>query len=165
MRHSIAMLFFCCVLASNIYSQTPIQLTTVPPKPTCTIFLQNGSCADLWRAYNQAVAQRQNEEIQLYVSRQKELASAAATAPLQQQIDDLTKLSSDQQARLKKQQEQMKADAAAALEAKAAAHEEGMQNGMAIGAGGMLVLVLVILVIRRLSRNFTVVKKSHVASA
>jgi len=47
--------------------QTP-QLTVVPPN------------------YNQAVARRQQKEIQLYVKRQKELASQAATAPLQQQI-------------------------------------------------------------------------------
>jgi hypothetical protein len=77
-----------------IAQQTP-QLTEVPPKPTCTLLFQTGSCADLWRNYNQAFARRQQEELQLYVNRQKELASQAATAPLQQQIADLTTLTAD----------------------------------------------------------------------
>jgi hypothetical protein len=93
------------------------------------------------------------------VNRQKELASAAATAPLQQQIDDLTKLTTDQQAQLKRQREQMKADAVAALEVTAAAHDEGLRQGLTMGAGGMLLLVLVVWLIRRIARNFTVVKK------
>src|SRR5216683_7714334 len=90
--------------------QTP-QLTVVPPKPTCTLLFKTGSCADLWTNYNQAVARRQQEEIQLYVNRQKELASQAATAPLQQQIADMTKLSADQQTQISKLHEQMQSDA------------------------------------------------------
>jgi hypothetical protein len=163
MRKLIAVLLFCGSLAA--IAQQPIPLTQVPPKPTCVVILRNGSCADLWNAYNTAFAQRQREEIQLYVTRQKELASAAATAPLEQQIADLNKLSADQQAQLKKLQEQMQIDAAAALEAKTASHAEGMQKGIMFGAGGMLLLVLVILGLRRISRSFTVVKKSQVASA
>src|SRR5229473_1382086 len=81
----------------------PVQLTPVPPKPTCNannIF--NGQmCADSIRAYNQALAQRQQEEMQLYVNRQKQQASAQATAPLQQQIASLNKLTADQQAQIK----------------------------------------------------------------
>jgi flagellar biosynthesis chaperone FliJ len=41
------------------------------------------------------------------VNRQKELASQQATAPLQQQIADLNKLISDQQAQIAKLQQQM----------------------------------------------------------
>lgn len=159
----VALLFSLCV--SLIATAQPVQLTPVPPKPTCAVFLRNGSCADLWNAYNQALAQRQREEIQLYVTRQKELASAAATAPLEQQIADLNKLSADQQAQLKKLQEQMQADAATALEAKSAAHEEGIKWGIIYGAGGMLLLVIVIAGIRRMFHSFTVVKKSQAASA
>lgn len=163
MRKFIAALLFCSSL--SVIAQQPVQLTQVPPKPTCTPILRNGSCADLWNTYNAALAQRQREEIQLYVNRQKELASAAATAPLEQQIADLNKLSADQQAQLKKLQEQMQADATAAVQAKSVAHEEGMKQGMLYGAGGMLLLVLVILVVRKMSRSFTVVKKSQAASA
>src|SRR5712691_1191301 len=122
-----------------IGQQTP-QLTVVPPKPTCTLLFKTGSCADLWRNYNEAVARRQQEEIQLYVNRQKELASQAATAPLQQQIADMTKLSADQQAQISKLHEQMQSDASAALEARQNAHQQGLLEGVGIGAVGMLVL-------------------------
>jgi hypothetical protein len=161
MRKIMAVLLIFC---GCLFSQTP-QLTQVPPKPTCTPILPNGSCTDLWRTYNQAFAQRQLEEIQLYVDRQKELASAAATAPLEQQIADLTKLSGDQQAQLKRMHQQMQADAVAALQAKQAAREEGIRDGIAIGAIGTLILFLVSFVFRRLFSSFTIVKKSQSASA
>src|SRR5260221_6997097 len=103
-RVALVLLFASSTLAAG--QETP-QLTVVPPKPTCTLIFQTGSCADLWRNFNQAVARRQQEEIQLYVNRQKELASQAATAPLQQQIADMTKLSADQQAQISKLHEQM----------------------------------------------------------
>src|SRR6266852_6798849 len=127
-------------------SDTPVQLTQVPPKPTCTQIFNTGSCADLWRDYNQAVQQRTREELQLYVRRQKELASSQATAPLQQQIADLNKLVTDQQGQIKKLGDQMQAEAtadqqqtqatsAAALKAKSDARREGMEYGGGIGAG------------------------------
>ena len=50
------------------------QLTPVPPKPTCHWIFNTGPCADMWRTYNQALGQRQREELQLYVNRQKDLA-------------------------------------------------------------------------------------------
>lgn len=173
MRKTLAVLLLFGLAAT---AQETIQLTPVPPKPTCTPFLTNGSCADLWRNYNQAFAQRQREEIQMYVNRQKQLASESATAPLQQQISDLNNLIADQQAQIKKLQEQMQGDAAtllatkqidatAALEGKNAAKRDGLWKGVPIGAGGMLLLFVAIFVIRRLSRNFTVVKKSQAASA
>ena len=145
-----------------IAQQTP-QLTVVPPKPTCTLLFRTGSCADLWTNYNQAVARRQQEEIQLYVNRQKELASQAATAPLQQQIADLTNLSTDQQAQIKKLHEQMQSDASAAIEARQNAHQQGLWEGVAMGGAGVLVLIAVVLGVRRISRSFTITKKSQPA--
>jgi hypothetical protein len=156
--------------------QETVQLTPVPPKPTCTPIFNTGSCADLWRNYNQALAQRQREELQLYVNRQKELASEAATAPLQQQIDDLKKLSADQQEQIAKLQTQIQGDAANLLETKKAdaamtaegestAHRQGLWQGVGIGAGGVVVLIFVILGAKRLSQNFTITKKSQSASA
>ena len=62
--------------ASLSFAQTPespaapVQLTPVPPKPTCVVILRNGACADMWRNYNQAVAQRLGEQIKLYANRQ-----------------------------------------------------------------------------------------------
>lgn len=136
------------------------QLTPVPPKPTCTVIFSTGTCADLWRNYNQAVAQRQQEELQLYVNRQKQLASEAATAPLQEQIADLNKLTTELQNQVSKLQKQMQADSAAALEAKAAAHQQGIWLGSAIGVGATLLLLALIFAIKRLTRGFTITRKS-----
>jgi len=148
-------------------SEAPVQLTQVPPKPTCNpnnIF--NGAiCEDSIRAYNQAVAQRREEELQLYVNRQKQLASEQATAPLQQQIAGLNKLTADQQAEIKRLHEQMQADLNASLQAKSAAHHEGLQYGLGIGLGATLVLFALIFGIRRLIKNFTVKPQARGASA
>ena len=178
MRQTLWLLMLSFGLAAM--AQDTTQLTQVPPKPTCTVILSNGACANLWRNYNQALAQRQREEIQLYVNRQKDLAASAATAPLQQQIVDLNKLVTDQQAQIKKLQDQMQADAAAALQAvsqakeadasaaiqeKSAAHKQGLWQGLAIGSGSMLFLLVVIFVVRRLAQSFTITKKSQAASA
>ena len=59
----------------------------------------------------------------------KELASQQATAPLQQQIADLNKLISDQQAQIAKLQQQMQADSTAATQARDAAHSAGLRDG------------------------------------
>jgi len=144
---------------------TPAQLTPLPPKPTCVIILKNGACADLWRNYNQAVAQRLAEQIKMYANRQSQLASAQATAPLQQQIVDLTKLTTDEQTQIKSLQEQMQAEATAALQAKADAHTEGLEMGAGMGTGGMLFLVGLVFGIRRMTQNFTVTKKEQVKAA
>ena len=163
MRHTravVLVLLTSFALTAQGQQQTP-QLTDVPPKPTCTLLFTTGSCADLWRNYNQAVARRQQEEIQLYVNRQKELASQAATAPLQQQIAGLTKLSTDQQAQIGKLHEQMQSDASAALEARQNAHQQGLWEGVGIGVAGVLILIAAILGVRRISGSFTITKKSQ----
>ncbi len=166
MRQTRTLLLVVFVVVSStvvaIAQQTP-QLTVVPPKPTCTLIFNTGACADLWRNYNEAVARRQQEEIQLYVNRQKELASQAATAPLQQQIADLTKLSADQQVQISKLHQQMQSDASAALEARQIAHQQGLWEGVAIGGAGVLVLIAVVLGVRRISGSFTITKKSEPA--
>ncbi len=151
------------LLSSTLAAQQTPQLTVVPPKPTCTLLFKTGSCADLWTNYNQAVARRQQEEIQLYVNRQKELASQAATAPLQQQIADMTKLSADQQTQISKLHEQMQSDASAAIEARQNVHQQGLWEGIGIGGGGVLVLIAAVLGVRRISRSFTITKRSEPA--
>jgi hypothetical protein len=163
MRQTRAVALGLLLSSTLVAGQQNPQLTVVPPKPTCTLLFQTGSCADLWRNYNQAVARRQQEEIQLYVNRQKELASQAATAPLQQQIAGLTRLTEDQQAQITKLQQQMQSDATAALEARQNAHQQGLWEGAAIGGAGVLILIAVILGIRRVTQNFTITKKSEAA--
>src|SRR5262249_38746960 len=122
--------------------------------------------------YNQALQQRQREELQLYVNRQKELASSQASAPLQAQVTELTKLNAglkkladDEQQQITSLHEQMKTDATTALQAKDAAHTQGMQQGAGFGVGASLVLFGVIYVIRKLMGNFTVTKKEQARAA
>jgi hypothetical protein len=143
----------------------PVQRTNIPPKPTCNVaalplFGGGPDCQDRWNVYNQAVQQRTRGEIQLYVTRQKELASQQATAPLQQQIADLNKLISDQQTQIAKLQQQMQADSAAAIQARDAAHSAGLRDGAGLGLGGALLLLLVIFGIKRLTGTFTITKRA-----
>jgi len=115
-------------------SDAPAQLTQVPPKPTCvpnTLF-SSADCNDRWNMYKQALAQRQQEEMQLYVNRQKQLASEQASAPLQQQIASLNKLMAEHQAQIKSLQTQMQTQAVAAAQSETAAHQQGMQQGVGI---------------------------------
>jgi hypothetical protein len=145
-------------------SQAPAQLTNIPPTPSCNpaaIFGDSRDCQDRWNIYNQAVQQRRQEELQLYVSRQKELASA----PLQQQISDLNKLVGDQQSQITKLHEQIQSDVRAAMQAKASAHTEGLENGTGIGVGGALLLFAVFFGIKRVMNNFTVTKKPQAQAA
>ncbi|MGA8507042.1 MAG: hypothetical protein WB762_15675 [Candidatus Sulfotelmatobacter sp.] len=148
------LLVFAAALSFAQSPAAPAEPTALPPKPTCVIILRNGACADLWRNYNQAVAQRLGEKIKNYADRQAELEAA----PLQQQVADLTKLTTDEQAHIKSLQEQIQADSAAA-------HREGLEDGSAMGAGVTLVLFGLIFGIRRLTRNFTITKKPQARAA
>jgi hypothetical protein len=155
------LLVFAASLSFAQSSSAPVELTPLPPKPTCVIILRNGACSDLWRNYNQAVAQRLGEQIKNYANRQAQLAAA----PLEQQVVDLTTLINDEQAKIKSLQEQMQADAAAAVEAKADAHTAGLQKGAGLGAGGTLLLVGIIFGIRKFTQGFTVTKKEQAKAA
>ncbi|HXL22484.1 MAG TPA: hypothetical protein VOA78_08465 [Candidatus Dormibacteraeota bacterium] len=162
MRQTRAVVLGLLLSSTLVAGQQSQQLTVVPPKPTCTLIFKTGSCADLWTNYNQAFAQRQREEIQLYVNRQKELASEAATAPLQQQISELTRLTGDQQTQISKLQQQMQSDASASVEARQNAHQQGLWEGLVIGGAGVLILMAVVWGARRISRSFTITKKEAV---
>jgi len=178
--HSIKASFSVLALALIAIAQNTApehaQLTPLPPKPTCVVILRNGACADLWRNYNEALAQRQREELQLYVNRQKEIASSQASAPLQRQIADLNKLVADQQEQIRKLQEQMQTDAATALQqrqadgttalqTKSAAHTQGLEQGMGIGSGSALILCGIALGIRKLTRTFKITERVKAQSA
>jgi hypothetical protein len=123
-----------------------------------TIFGGGPECQDRWNAYNQAVQQREREELQLYVNRQKELATSQATAPLQQQIADLT-------TQIKKMQEQMQADNTAAMQARTAAHTQGLEYGAGMGVGGTLLLFAVIFGLKKIVSSFTITKKPQAQGA
>lgn len=123
--------------------QPPVQLTPIPPKPTCILIFETGSCADLWRNYTEALAKRRQEEIHLYVNRQEELASQAATP---QQIADLNKLKSDLQAQTTKLQKQM--------QEVRRLRRQGIEEAIGIGVGGLLIFIAVVFGARRLSRSF-----------
>jgi len=148
------LLVFSASLSFTQQSAAPVQLTQVPPKPTCTPLLPNGSCANLWRNYNQALQQRTREELQLYISNQKEQAKA----PLQQLVNDL-------EAQISKLQGQMQADSVAALQEKSAAYSEGLEYGTGIGVGASLLGFGLIFVIRRFTSKYTVTKKPQAKAA
>ena len=77
-------------------SAAPLRLTQMPPRPTCSPSAFSGAdCQDRWHIYNQAAHQ--------------------VAAPLQQQIEDLNKLTTDQQAQIKKLSDQIEADSVVAF--------------------------------------------------
>jgi hypothetical protein len=128
----------------------PVKLTQVPPRPSCSdSAFSSADCQDRWHLYNQAAHQ--------------------ATAPLQQQIEDLSKLATDQQAQIRGLSDQIQLDSIAALQAKSdsatavlqaktAAHTNGLLQGAGIGMGATLLLLGLIFAIRRLMPRFTVTK-------
>jgi len=151
----LLVLFVRRAFGGTMQAEQSTQLTQVPPQPTCTQIFNTGTCADLWKNYRQALAQRQREEAQLYVNRQREQASSEATAPLQQQIVDFKKLVADQQGEIKKLQEKMQqqiqADSATTQQAKSAVHSQGLQQGVGIGVAISLLLFGVIFGIKKLT--------------
>jgi hypothetical protein len=138
-------------------SATPVKLTRVPPRPSCSDSpFSSAYCQDRWRLYNEAAHQ--------------------ATAPLQQQIEDLTKLATDQRAQIKGLSDQIQGDSIAALQAKfdsatavlqakVAAHTKGLQQGAGIGMGATLLLFALIFGIKRLTPRFKVTKKPQARAA
>jgi hypothetical protein len=132
-----------------------VRLTQVPPRPSCSdSVFSSASCQDRWRLYNQAAHQ--------------------VSAPLQQQIEELNKLTADQQAQIKVLSDQIQADSTAAfqakvdsataLKAKDVVYTEGLQQGVGIGMGAALPVAL-IFGIRRLTRQITVTKKPQARAA
>ena len=138
-------------------SAASVKLTQVPPRPICSdSAFSSADCQDRWRLYNEAARR--------------------ATAPLQRQIEDLTKLATDQRAQIKGLSDQIQVDSIAALQAKldsetavlqakTAAHTKGLQQGAGIGMGATLLLFALIFGIRRLTRKLTVTKKPQARAA
>jgi hypothetical protein len=48
-RAALSLLLLALALNTQAQDNTP--LAQIPPKPTCTPFLTNGACANLWRNY------------------------------------------------------------------------------------------------------------------
>ena len=138
-------------------SAATVKQTQVPPRPSCSdSAFSSADCQDRWRLYNEAAHQ--------------------ATAPLQRQIEDLTKFATDQRAQIKGLSDQIQVDSiavlqakfdseTAVLQAKAAAHTKGLQQGAGIGMGATLLLFALIFGIRRLTSRFTVAKKPQARAA
>jgi hypothetical protein len=137
-------------------SSASVKPTQVPPRPSCSdSVFSSANCQDRWRLYNQAAHQ--------------------ATAPLQKQIEDLTKLATDQRAQIKELSDQIqidsiaalqaKVDSATALKAKDVVRKESLRQGAGIGMGAALLLFAVIFGIRRLTRKLTVTKKPQARAA
>jgi len=177
MKHLLGLVVVFATSLSIAQSAAPIQFTQIPQTPSCDpgalpLFGGGPDCQSQWNFYNQAVQQRRREEMQVYVNRQKEIAASQATAPLQQQVADLNKLVTDQQSQIKKLNDQIQTDSAAALQQKAddantalQAKKTGLEQGAGIGAGATLVLLGLIFGIKRFASNFTVTKKPQAKAA
>lgn len=88
----------------------------------------------------------------------------------------MNKLATDQQAQIRKLSDQIQSDSSAALQAKSdyatavlqaktAAHTEGLQQGAGIGVGATLLLFGLIFGVKRLTRGFTITKKTQARAA
>ena len=141
----IAVFALALELTAIAQSSTPVQpQLQIPPKPTCNPnnVLTGSDCQDRINLYNQAV--RLQQELQLYVDRQKALASQATAAPPQNTdpskfSNDIKKLADDEQVQIEKLQAQMQFDSAL-LQAKTAAHKQGFEQGAGVGAGAVILL-------------------------
>lgn len=143
----IALFLLALDLSAIAQSSTPVQpQLQIPPKPTCNPnnILTGSDCQDRINLYNQAV--RLQQELQLYVDRQKALASQA-TGP-EQNTDpskfstDIKKLADDEQVQIEKLQAQMQFDSAL-LQARTAAHKQGFEQGAGVGAGAVILLRMI----------------------
>jgi hypothetical protein len=151
MRQIVFVLVFG--LAAIAQDTAQPQLTQVPPKPSCnpSVLFHTTACEDLWNAYNAALQERQREELQLYINKQKEAATSQATAPLLQQI-------ANQEGQIKRLQADLPIQ-------RAMARTDGMVEGGVYSGGGILLLVALIYGIRKLTGSYSVTKKSQAASA
>jgi hypothetical protein len=151
MRQLLFVLVFGLAVMAQDTAQP--QLTQVPPKPSCNpnVLFHTTACEDLWNAYNAALQQRQREELQLYITKQKEAATSQATAPLLQRIAN--------------QDDQIKRLQADAPLERATAYKNGKVEGATYGAGGILLLFGLIFGIRKLTGGYSVTKKAHSTSA
>ena len=136
------LLVFAASLSVAQQSKAPVQLTQVPPKPTC---IPN----DL---FNSPICQ-------------KELPSSQATAPLQVQIGDLNKPTADQQAQIKSLHEQVQTATVDASPSSITAHTIALQEGVGIGVGATLLLFGLIFGIWQLMQSFSVTKKPEARAA
>ncbi|MGA2964850.1 MAG: hypothetical protein ABSD64_01470 [Terriglobales bacterium] len=155
-RFSLLLVFAAAISFAQEAGTPPAPLTPAPTKPTCNPnnLFTGRDCKDKIKAYDQAMQQRQHhaKEVQQFVDRQKDLATAQATAPLQQQI-------ADQQGQIKSLQDQMQADATAALQAKSDAHKRGLWQGTGIGVAASLLGLGLFFGIKRYGLGFTVTRK------
>jgi hypothetical protein len=140
----------------------PLPLGQLPPKPSCKQRFNTGSCADLWKNYNQAVQrsalnkltadQQQAQEAQ--IKKLNDQIRADATAALQARSDYASVLV------------QAKSDyATAVVKAKTAAHTEGLQEGAGIGVGVTLIVFALRLGVKKMIQNFNGAKKPKARAA
>ena len=137
-------------------SASPVQLTQVPPRPTCSPSLFSGpDCQGRWNIYNEALLQRTREELRLreerppspqgpgFLAYQKAEIQADAITALQATFDS----------------------ADAVRQAEVVAHTEGLQQGAGIGVGASLLLFGLIFGIRRLMTSPFKKAQARAASA
>jgi hypothetical protein len=119
-------------------AQLPIP--PVPAKPGCLVWFAGDPCDQLIQQYNQAIAQRQQQEWQVQ-----------ATAPLEKQVAGQQKLIADQKNQIQALQLKLDSQTSEALQSQARSQAFVDGIGAVIGAG--LAFLVTVIGFRRLTRG------------
>jgi hypothetical protein len=119
-------------------AQLPIP--PVPAKPGCLVWFAGDPCDQLIQQYNQAIAQRQQQEWQIQ-----------ATAALERQLAGQRKQIADQQTQI--QALQVKLDSQTTESMQAQARNQAFVDGMGAVIGAGLAFLVTVVGFRRLTRG------------
>jgi hypothetical protein len=129
-----------------------LPVTSLPQRPACLVRYAGDACDELMQQYNQAVAQRQQQEWETSVA-----------APLRRQIADQQRQIADQQNQIKTLQLKIESQTTAALQSEARNRAALDVIGAALGVG--MAFFMAFASFRRLARNSTAPKHDQERAA
>jgi len=118
----------------------PLPIPPVPAKPGCLVWFAGDPCDQLIQQYNQAIAQRQQQEWQIQ-----------ATAALEKQLAGEQKQIADQQAQI--QALQLKLVSQTSESRQAQARNQAFVDGLGAVIGAGLAFLITVVGFRRLTRG------------
>jgi hypothetical protein len=131
-------------------AQLPIP--PVPAKPGCLVWFAGDPCDQLIQQYNQAIAQRQQQEWQIQ-----------ATAALERQLAGQRKQIADQRTQI--QALQVKLDSQTTESMQAQARNQAFVDGMGAVIGAGLAFLVTVVGFRRLTRGFVLKRDENALSS
>ena len=120
----------------------PLPIPPVPAKPACVVWFAGDPCDQLIQQYNQAIAQRQQQEWQL-----------KATAALEKQLATQQKQIDNQQTQIRALQARLDSQTTESLQAQA--RNQAFVDGIGAVIGAGLAFLVTVAGFRRLTRNST----------